>query len=86
MRALWLSIVVVGCVISGCSGDMQYTYSKQGTSSQQRAKDHYECRQASLQPSLVGIGGGLLVGATDPDWTSYRDCLQARGYTVKMRP
>ena len=69
-------------LLSGC-GDFAYNYSKPGVSQQQRAQDNFECKQASRQPYIVGTGG-MLVGGSSPTWETYKECLEARGYTLTV--
>lgn len=76
MRVLFL----VGVALSGCN--FHYHVSRPGTSDQQTAQDMYDCRQRSMKSSF-GMVGGNMAGSTDPDWETYRLCLEGRGYTVK---
>jgi len=72
-------------VLSGCGGgSYYYHYSKPGVSQQQRAQDNFECTQASRQSSMVG-SGRMVVGGTNSNPDEWRECLQARGYTVSVK-
>src|SRR2546428_2250460 len=80
-----LMIVALMLALSGCVGG--WSYYKAGASKQQSAQDNYECRQAALQPYVVGYGGtktysGVIVGGTEPDQQAWMMCLQGRGYTI----
>lgn len=75
------AMVATLLVLSGCG--FSYYYSKPGVSQQQRAQDHYECKQASQQFAIVG-SGGMVVGGSGPIWETYKECLEGRGYTVTL--
>lgn len=79
-RLLLISLTFLA--LNGCGG-FAYNYSKPGASRQQRAQDNFECKQASRQPFIVGTGG-MLVGGSEPTWETYKECLEARGYTVTV--
>lgn len=74
-------LISMSMTIGGCG--FNYTYSKPGISQQERAKDHYECKQESQKFSAVAMRGTMVAGS-DPDWTTYKECLEARGYTVTV--
>jgi hypothetical protein len=70
-----LAIVMAGC------GGSNLQWAKPGASLQQAKQDGVECRQISRQPSDVPVGGGI-GGESDPDDRIWKECLEARGYTV----
>lgn len=72
-------LFVLLLVLSGCG--FSYQYSKPGVSRQQSAQDHFECKQISRQPYIVGTGG-MLLGGSEPTWDVLKECLEARGYSV----
>ena len=72
---VFLAIVIVGC------GGSSLQWAKPGASLQQAKQDGVECRQISRQPYDVPVGGGI-VGGSDPDVRIWKECLEARGYTV----
>lgn len=80
------SLTIVGAVLaaflvlSGC-GAAYWSYSKPGMSEQQMHQDGFECKQISRQPYYVPVGG-VIVGGSDPDVRIWKECLEARGYTV----
>lgn len=67
-------------VLSGC-GSTAYTWSKPGVSIQQAQQEGFECKQISRQPYYVPVGG-VIVGGSEPDVHIWKECLEARGYTV----
>lgn len=81
MRA-WCTIMIL-FLLSGCGGGT-IRWWKPGVSSQQIQRDSFECKQMSVRPIIVGIGGGLLAGGTQIDQSALTECLQARGYTVTV--
>jgi hypothetical protein len=70
-----LAIVMAGC------GGSYLQWAKSGASLQQAKQDGVECREISRQPSDVPVGGGI-GGGSDPDDRIWKECLEARGYTV----
>lgn len=44
-------------------------------------QDGFECKQMSRQQYIVG-SGGLLVGGSEPTFEVWKECLEARGYSV----
>lgn len=72
--------VLVALVISGCSG-AYWQWSKPGVSQQQARQDGFECKQISRQQYIVGTGG-MLLGGSEPNFGVWKECLEARGYTV----
>ena len=76
-RFLLISLTLL--VLSGCG--FAYNYSKPGVSQQQAAQDNFECKQASQQLGIVGTGG-MLVGGSGPSWDTYKECMEARGYSI----
>ena len=56
-------------------------WAKPGASLQQAKQDGVECRQISRQPYDVPVGE-VIVGGSDPDVRIWKECLEARGYTV----
>jgi hypothetical protein len=77
MMAAALSVLA----LNGCG--YEYTYAKPGVSRQEMARDHYECKQGSNKMAFLGTSS-TLAGGEAPDWTTYRECLEARGYTVEV--
>lgn len=77
LAILKIALVVLGSLLlAGC--DSRYYVSRANTSDQQTAQDMYDCRQRSMKFSY-----GPNTGSTDPDWETYKLCLEGRGYTVK---
>jgi hypothetical protein len=72
---VFLAIAVAGC------GSTEYTWSKPDVSRQQAQQDGFECKQISRQSYYVPVGG-VIVGGSDPDVRIWKECLEARGYTV----
>lgn len=72
-------LLVLGCSLVGCGHS--YKLSRPGTTSQQYSQDQFECRQLSMKPSFGTVGGNV-AGSVDPDWQTYKLCLEGRGYTV----
>ena len=79
-RCFHLLLPALLFVLSGCGG-AYWQWSKPGVSQQQAKQDSFECKQISRQPYLVGTGG-LLVGGSGPEFNTWKECLEARGYTV----
>lgn len=79
-EAMGMSLVVLLLILSGCGGSY-YRFSKPGVTQQQMRQDGFECKQASRQSFVVG-SGGMLVGGDEANKEIWRECLQARGYTV----
>jgi hypothetical protein len=73
-------LVFLAIVMAGCGGSY-LQWAKPGASLQQAKQDGVECRQISRQPYDVPVGGGI-VGGSDPDVRIWKECLEARGYTV----
>ena len=71
---LFLAIVMTGC------GSSYWEWSKPGASLQQATQDGFECKQISRQPDYVP-GGGIVEGL-EPTLRIWKECLEARGYTV----
>ena len=67
-------------VLSGCGG-AYWQWSKPGASQQQARQDGFECKQISRQQSYV-LMGPMMVGSSDPDFNTWKECLEARGYWV----
>jgi len=74
------AVLAAFLVLSGC-GSTAYTWSKPGVSIQQAQQDGFECKQMSRQPYYVPVGG-VIVGGSEPDVHIWKECLEARGYTV----
>ena len=70
-------------VMAGCGGSY-LQWAKPGASLQQAKQDGVECRQISRQPYDVPVEpvGGVIEGGSDPDVRIWKECLEARGYTV----
>jgi hypothetical protein len=66
--------------MAGCGGSY-LQWAKPGASLQQAKQDGVECRQISRQPDDVPVGG-VIVRGSDPDVRIWKECLEARGYTV----
>lgn len=75
---IFVLLLMVGC------GSTQYRIFKSGASDLQTRQDSFDCKQMARVPFVVGTGG-MMVGGSDPDWRTYVECLQARGYTVTIR-
>jgi len=73
-------LVFLAIVMAGCGGS-HLQWAKPGASLQQAKQDGVECRQISRQPDDEPVGGGI-VGGSDPDVRIWKECLEARGYTV----
>jgi hypothetical protein len=67
-------------VMAGCGGSY-LQWAKPGASLQQAKQDGVECRQISRQPYDEPVGG-VIVRGSDPDVRIWKECLEARGYTV----
>jgi hypothetical protein len=67
-------------LLSGCGG-AYWQWSKPGGSPQQAKQDGFECKQISRQQSYL-LMGPMVVGSSDPDFNTWKECLEARGYTV----
>ena len=79
-RLASVGAVLVALVISGCGG-AYWQWSKPGASQQQSRQDGFECKQISRQQYIVGTGG-MLLGGSEPNFGVWKECLEARGYTV----
>jgi len=73
-------VVFLAIVMAGCGGSY-LQWAKPGASLQQAKQDGVECRQISRQPDDVPVGG-VIVRGSDPDVRIWKECLEARGYTV----
>jgi len=71
-------IVVLGLILSGCGGSY-WKWSKPGATEQQARQDGFECKQIARQP--LGTDK-ILIGGAEPDFPVWKECLEARGYTV----
>lgn len=75
------TLLVVLLVGSGCGGSYWY-WSKPDVSKQQARQDGFECKLISRQQYIVGTGG-MLMGGSEPNFEIWKECLEARGYTVR---
>jgi len=73
-------VVLLALAISGCGGSY-WSWTKPGVSEQQMRQDGFECKQISRQQYIVGTGG-MLMGGSEPNFEIWKECLEARGYTV----
>jgi hypothetical protein len=73
-------IAVLGVILSGCGGSY-WKWSKPGATEQRARQDGFECKQIARQPYLLGTGK-MLIGGAESDFTVWKECLEARGYTV----
>lgn len=74
------AILVFLLILSGCGGSY-WRWSKSGVSEQQARQDGFDCKQISRQSFLVG-SGNMVVGGSEPDFKTWKECLEARGYSV----
>lgn len=72
-------MLLLGLCLTGCGAS--YTWSKPGGSTLQARQDGFECKQISRQGYIVGAGT-FVMGGSEPDFDIWKECLEARGYTV----
>lgn len=78
-RDLFVASILFLC---GC-GSTSYSWYKPGASLQQANQDGFECKQISRQPYYLAGGGGVILGGSEPNFEIWKECLEARGYTVR---
>jgi hypothetical protein len=74
--AVTVCLIVLG--ISGCTKSLG-TWTKQGMSESQHARDHYACVQEAKYPATVGVRG-IVSTSLKIDPSMYGMCMKARGY------
>ena len=75
-----IAAVVAGVIAVGCAGKTTpVSYTKAGTTDDQRKKDEHECLGASVD-SREGQRAGFFVSF---DRDQYATCMTARGYALK---
>ena len=67
--------------LSGCGG-AYWQWSKPGVSQQQARQDDFECKQISRRQSYL-LMGPMMAGSSSPDLDTWKECLEARGYSVR---
>jgi hypothetical protein len=84
MKQIWglqrVGLLFLAIAMAGCGGSY-LQWAKPGASLQQAKQDGVECRQISRQPDYVP-GGGVIAGGSEPTLRIWKECLEARGYTV----